>query len=245
MMIEENEGLHRAQRAFRAVLDAFARPGTVRAIERAPQDPARPVALDPALEQAVRLFVDQAVTFAVADAEPDAIAAYLTGETHARRAPVGEAAFVVAPQRADVRTVQQAVIEASAGTLLSPERGATVIVGCACVAPAAAASAGGEPALHVIELRGPGIKDVNAFAVDRIDWAQARTERADEYPCGLEFLLVDPNGTIVAIPRTSTLTLREESAPCHPERAKRAEGSLRLSSASPAPAASAAESEAI
>ncbi len=86
MMIREDAELHRAQRAFRSVLDAFARPGTVQSIELAPGNPARPAALDAALEAATRLFVDQAVTFCVADSETDATTAYLTSETHARRA---------------------------------------------------------------------------------------------------------------------------------------------------------------
>ena len=80
-MIREDAGLHRAQRAFRSVLDAFARPGTVHVVDPAANSPARPVALGASLEAVVRLFVDQAVTFCVADAESDATAAYLTGET--------------------------------------------------------------------------------------------------------------------------------------------------------------------
>ena len=68
-MIAGDEDLHRMQRAFRGVLDAFARPGTVHSVEPAPGNPVRPVALDASLEQVVRLFVDQAVTFFVADPE--------------------------------------------------------------------------------------------------------------------------------------------------------------------------------
>ena len=39
-MIREDAGLHRAQRAFRSVLDAFARPGTVHVVEPAANSPA-------------------------------------------------------------------------------------------------------------------------------------------------------------------------------------------------------------
>ena len=67
MTIREDADLHRAQRAFRCVLDAFAHPGTVHRLAPAPENPASPVALDASLELGVRLFVDQAVTFCVAD----------------------------------------------------------------------------------------------------------------------------------------------------------------------------------
>ena len=69
MTIREDADLHRAQRAFRCVLDAFAHPGTVHQLVPAPENPASPVALDASLELVVRLFVDQAVTFCVADSE--------------------------------------------------------------------------------------------------------------------------------------------------------------------------------
>ena len=207
MMIREDVELHRAQRAFRSVLDAFARPGTVQSIELAPGNPARPAALDAALEAATRLFVDQAVTFCVADSETDATTAYLTSETHARRAPLRDADFVVVPARADAQTAREAVAEACRGTLTSPEKGATVLMGCARLAEVSEDGQVAEPAVHVVALRGPGVERENRFAVDRADWLRARDARGDEFPCGIEIVLVDPDGRVVAVPRSSRATL--------------------------------------
>ena len=207
MMIREDVELHRAQRAFRSVLGAFARPGTVQSIELAPGNPARPAALDAALEAATRLFVDQAVTFCVADSETDATTAYLTSETHARRAPLRDADFVVVPARADAQTAREAVAEACRGTLTSPEKGATVLMGCARLAAVPEDGQVAEPAVHVVALRGPGVERENRFAVDRADWLRARDARGDEFPCGIEIVLVDPDGRVVAVPRSSRTTL--------------------------------------
>ena len=207
MMIREDAELHRAQRAFRSVLDAFARPGTVQSIELAPGNPARPAALDAALEAATRLFVDQAVTFCVADSETDATTAYLTSETQARRAPLRDADFVVVPARADAQTAREAVAEACRGTLTSPEKGATVLMGCARLAEVPEDGQVAEPAVHVVALRGPGVERENRFAVDRADWLRARDARGDEFPCGIEIVLVDPDGRVVAVPRSSRATL--------------------------------------
>lgn len=207
MMIREDAELHRAQRAFRSVLDAFARPGTVQSIELAPGNPARPAALDAALEAATRLFVDQAVTFCVADSETDATTAYLTSETHARRAPLRDADFVVVPARADAQTAREAVAEACRGTLTSPEKGATVLMGCARLAEVPEDGQVAEPAVHVVALRGPGVERENRFAVDRADWLRARDARGDEFPCGIEIVLVDPDCRVVAVPRSSRATL--------------------------------------
>lgn len=222
MVIAENAELHRAQRTFRRALDAFARPGTVQVLEPASANPARPAALDPVLEEAVRLFVDQAVRFCVVDVESDAVAAYLTSETHAQRSTLVMAGFVVVPRRADAATEREAVAGAFGGTLVSPEKGATVIIGCARVAAIEAEAAGADAAapasardvalspdaaeqagLRVFEVSGPGVADVNRFAVDRSAWAEARAARGDEFPCGIEILLVDAEGRAVAGPRSA------------------------------------------
>ena len=207
MTIREDADLHRAQRAFRCVLDAFAHPGTVHRLVPAPENPASPVALDASLELVVRLFVDQAVTFCVADSESDAVAAYLTSETHARRAPLRDADFVVVPARADAQTASEAVAEACRGTLVSPEKGATLLMGCARLAGVPESGEVTEPAVHVVALQGPGVERENRFAVDRVDWLRARDARGDEFPCGIEIVLVDPDGRVVAVPRSSRATL--------------------------------------
>ena len=63
----------------------------------------------------------------------------------------------------------------------------------------------------MVEVRGPGVRDVNRFFVDREDWAAARAARRDEFPCGIEIELVDGAGRVVAVPRSSAVTVAPAS----------------------------------
>lgn len=209
-MDREDADLHRTQRAFRSILDAFARPGTLHSIEPSANNPARPAALDALLESVTRLFVDQAVTFGVADVESDALVTYVASETHASCVSLCDAQFLIVPARADARTVHEAISEANQGTLLAPEKGATLLVGCAYLAEVAQGTVvSDQTLLSVVEVRGPGVEDTNRFAVDRIEWARARAARGDEFPSGIEIVLVDTAGRVVAIPRSSQLRWNE------------------------------------
>ena len=205
-MIAENADLHRAQRSFRQVLDAFARPGEVRAIEPDDADDARPASFEGSLCALARLFVDQAVTFAVEDAESDAASRYLASETHARRTSGDLADFVIVPGRADAQLACDAVACAKPGTPASPELGATVLLGCARIAQGDADN----PGMRSVAVSGPGVKDVNRFCVDRVEWAAGREARGDEFPCGIDLVLVAPDGAVVAIPRTSAVVVEGE-----------------------------------
>ena len=197
-MITNSEETQLMQHAFRQVMGAFARPGTVGHIE--PFSRLGEVSCLPApFETAVRLFVDQAVTFSVAGSAAREQTEWITLQTHAHAAEPDAAAFVLVPDAADAAARRTALGAATAGTLIEPECGATAIVACGAL------SAEEQPGLARIDLEGPGIKDTASFYVDAADWAAVRAERADEYPCGIEILLVDDEGAVVAVPRTARI----------------------------------------
>lgn len=199
-MISQNSETHRMQQAFRRVMDAFARPGSLHVLPVAGVA-CTPCNLSVPLDTLVRMFVDQATTFFLCgtDEARRAIAA----ETRSKAAEAQAAAFIIAPREAGEEALRRTIEQACAGTLVSPEKGATVLCACERISD--------EPAegLHAFAATGPGVKDVNRFYVDADAWAQARALRADEYPCGIEIVLVDDAGRIVAIPRSCTITVEE------------------------------------
>lgn len=216
----KEDKLHMMQRAFRATLDAFARPGSVHKIEPFSDEDPGHSALNAYLETAVRLFIDQAVTFAMIDSDSDQVAAYLVRETHAKKTAVQKADFVIIPSNTGSAREFEAIRSAQAGDLVSPEKGALIIMGVSCITDqpflpemdmssrflllSRASEAESEAEnLKIFEVSGPGVVGSAQFALDRDAWAHARMARGDEFPCGVDILFVATDGTIVAIPRSS------------------------------------------
>jgi alpha-D-ribose 1-methylphosphonate 5-triphosphate synthase subunit PhnH len=85
------------------------------------------------------------------------------------------------------------------GSAQSPERGATVLLECRHLATVASENA----APFLWEVTGPGVEDCHHFASDGDAWFVARAARRDEFPCGIDFILVDRRGELLALPRTA------------------------------------------
>lgn len=96
-MIANNIETHVAQRAFRQVLEVFARPGTVGQVDAFPKS-GETAPVPGCFETAVRLFVDQAVTFCSAGPASQDVARWLTVQTHAKAGSRARGRFRVGPR---------------------------------------------------------------------------------------------------------------------------------------------------
>jgi alpha-D-ribose 1-methylphosphonate 5-triphosphate synthase subunit PhnH len=173
-----------AQRTFRAVLDALARPGTVQQLPAAPADV--PAALLPVLALA------DLDTPACVLAGPDA-AGWADALATATTAPIVElaAARLVTALR-PLAPGEPATLRT--GSAAAPEDGALVVL-------AVAALEGGAP----LRLAGPGIatqRTVTPRAVPA-DLLAARTAAA--FPAGFDLLLVAPDGRLLGLPRSTRI----------------------------------------
>ena len=200
---------HRVQRSFRAVMDAMARPGRPETMPLATGRQTRYPGIGKPLATLIDMLVDQATTFSLAQGCDDALARAIASETHAKSVLPDAASFVIVPERADAPCIEMAIAHATAGSRAAPEQGATVLVGCSRIAgqDERPGSVDDDRPLHWVSIEGPGVRDAHVFGVDRIDWAWARNRREDEFPCGIDIVLVDGRGVVVAIPRTSFVSL--------------------------------------
>jgi alpha-D-ribose 1-methylphosphonate 5-triphosphate synthase subunit PhnH len=184
------------QQAFREVTDAMARPGRVHRIPPAKD----PLLKNPYFETLLIMLVDSGCRFEVAAPERDALISRIVMLTYAMPAPPDSADFVFVAALASREQAARLIAGLSGGNLAAPHRGATVVVECDRLAQEAE-----EAARYGFSARGPGIRGSHAFFASSDGWFDARTQRCDEFPCGIDFILVDRYANVVCIPRTTTV----------------------------------------
>lgn len=211
--------VHGAQRAFRAVMDAMARPGAIRTVRGLAGVPAplSPVAAALALTLAdyeTPLFLDPPLA-----AGPE-VARYLAFHTGARIAAApAEAAFALIAEPAAVPDFADFAL----GTDTYPDRSTTLILQVGSLAAGgrddehslsspAERSEGARVASASLRLRleGPGIRDTATLAVAGLpaDIAERLAANRALFPRGVDLILAGPDG-VAALPRTTRVSILE------------------------------------
>ena len=216
-MIANNVETHVLQRAFRNIMNALARPGRLGVVEALRTGDKEENPLPVYFEVVVKTLVDQAVTFAVSGSKEAQATQWVTLNTHSHPTELEQADFILIPDVAHSFACRDAILKAFEGTLIAPEKGATVVIHCGLLAgdsiPGTADDLGvldPDKKAYRVVVSGSGIKDTHTFFVDRNDWIEARRDRGDEYPCGIDLILVDVEGHVVGIPRTTKIVSVEK-----------------------------------
>ncbi len=176
--------VHDAQRSFRALLQALARPGTVQALAT-PPDPPPPLA--PATAAVLLTLADGEAPVHLAG-RLAAVAPWVAFHTGSGLAAPGDAVFFVAETLPDF-----AMIDAGSDEI--PERSTTIIL-------QVPALAGGRR----LSLRGPGIETVREVAPLGLpdDFAARWAANRALYPRGIDLVLC-AGGEVLGLPRSTTV----------------------------------------
>lgn len=175
------------QAAFRAVLDGFARPGTLVPAQGA---------------SAVLMFLSAVLDESVSLADPSEL---LGADTRrlllAPTAPADQARFVLL----DGRQPPDAAWQPALGTLESPELGATLVLTVDALSDAAVTHSDSAVDLR---LQGPGIPGTRLASVTGLDrgWLAQRAEWVGAFPLGVDLVLAAPHA-LVALPRTTRIAI--------------------------------------
>jgi alpha-D-ribose 1-methylphosphonate 5-triphosphate synthase subunit PhnH len=188
------------QAIFRTALDALAWPGSVRQLPAA----ARGAPVNPWAAGLLITLLDHEVTLAVeAFPEAEALERFIRQRTNV--APVGlpDADFVLSHS---ATAASDLPLRLKRGSLAYPDDGATLVLIVASLGRAAS------PALRLL-LAGPGVPEGLDLRVAGLsaELIEARNEAVTGYPCGIDLLLVDGDGRLVALPRSTEITLAMEA----------------------------------
>jgi len=186
--------VHDLQAVFRALMAATASPGTIRDIGAR----ARRIDIDvpiprPMLAIAMTLL-DAETSFCLRSSPGAEFAeAAISRMTSARPAPVGEADFILSIE--DGPGLAESIAAARGGTLVDPHLGATIVALSETLGSGAS-----------LRLSGPGIAS-SAFLDAGLgdEWVAARAEKNREYPLGIDMLIVDREGRVASLPRTTVV----------------------------------------
>ena len=182
-----------AQKHFRVLLDAMARPGSIRFLGDVPLTSPKDLHGATALVGFALLNGD--VTFYAKD---DGVVSYLTVNTTSQMASADVADFIFV--KGDLRS--PAVLAAKVGSLRYPEEGATVVVDVNTVTDEVCDRA------LAVTLSGPGVATQKTVYVRGIDVAILSdfVSQNAEFPMGIDMILVDRDGAITCVPRTAKVT---------------------------------------
>jgi len=186
-----DDPVQQSQQAFRALLDAMARPGRVATVET---EVGHPDNLSPALAAALLTLADlDTPVWLGSGFDTDAVKTWLRFHSGAP--------LVAKPEQAAFALLDAAQMPAlesfSFGTDESPERGATLLIQVPGLTGATA-----------MTWRGPGIKDsisMPSCGLDQAVWRQ-RAALSVEFPRGID-LYLGCGRDLVALPRSTAISI--------------------------------------
>ena len=183
-----------AQAHFRLLLDAMARPGSIRVLDDVAIVPPQGLHRVSALVGFALLNKD--VTFHVVS-DGSEVADYLMVNTASSVVSADEADFIFV--KGHLRT--PAILAAKVGSLRYPEEGATVIVEVEKISDVA--FEGGV----ALTLSGPGVLDTKTIYVAGLDVAILAdfVSQNMEFPMGIDMILTDGEDALSCVPRTAKL----------------------------------------
>lgn len=190
-----------SQQVFRAVMNAFARPGTIHSIPTNELPTDVTAAVLPLLALADIMTPVSALRGSQSDSDDatDAVAA-IARIVGAQRVPASTARYAFA------LTESAQLSELSTGTHWSPETAATLVQRVDAIRTS---STSGETITAGWRLTGPGIpKDTPVeIAVEGLSthFFTARAELVADYPSGIDIILITDDGTLIALSRTTRI----------------------------------------
>ncbi|WP_342514328.1 phosphonate C-P lyase system protein PhnH [Sporosarcina sp. FSL K6-1522] len=187
--------VHDTQAIFRTILHCMSRPGTIESIaDIGNQAESQGLCYDSTLLSAMTLL-DAEVSFHIIGENVPLIEAFLSAYTLATVAELQEADYVFITNGTNKEVIHNVFSQVKKGTLTNPQQSATIIMETEKLS--------NDPQLT---LRGPGIATTANVQIAASEfWTAKREEANQEYPLGVDMIIVDPQSNMMCLPRTTTI----------------------------------------
>ncbi|WP_042477247.1 phosphonate C-P lyase system protein PhnH [Bacillus ndiopicus] len=185
------ETVHYTQRAFRTLLNCFARPGTAGKLENN-------YTVNGLYAETATIcmsLLDGEVSFQTANKHRE-INQSVHAITGCQIKSLEQADFIIIPHGTEQQQLLKAIELAKVGDLIDPQKSATIIIELDEIAPTITA-----------QLTGPGIKTVEhiELAVGK-ELLALRTSKNKEFPLGIDCIFIERSGRVIALPRTTSMS---------------------------------------
>ena len=189
------DAVHDTQAIFRTILYCMSRPGTIESIaDIGHQSESQELCYDSTLLSAMTLL-DAEVSFHVVGENAPLIEAFLSAYTLSTVAELHEADYLFVTKCTNREVIHDVFNQAKKGTLTNPQQSATIIMETEKLS--------NDPQLT---LRGPGIATTeNVQIVASELWIGKREGANQEYPLGVDMIIIDPQNNMMCLPRTTTI----------------------------------------
>ncbi|TKI70639.1 phosphonate C-P lyase system protein PhnH [Lysinibacillus mangiferihumi] len=184
------ETVHFTQLTFRTLMDCFARPGSKGTLQTLHSIDG----LYPQTLSVLMTLFDGEISFQAVD-DSKRLHQELRQWTGAKVKDYHEADFIIVPANANKEQILKVLEVVKIGNLIDPQQSATIVM-----------ELPQQSNEVVYQLTGPGIlhKELVELGLSP-DILALRAIRNREFPLGVDLILIDENGKVLALPRTTKL----------------------------------------
>ncbi|WP_332239116.1 phosphonate C-P lyase system protein PhnH [Sporolactobacillus sp. KGMB 08714] len=196
--LPEFDEVRDTQIVFRQLLDCMARPGKINSVSPFLRKIGTQLPCSPRMFMIASILLDYEVGFHLISAGKIDAFHFIEWRTRSRHVAINQADYLLVDAAVDARAIDEIMDTVRTGTLQSPERSATLILGVDGLSDRA-----GLPL--ALTLKGPGIKEKRRLFIAGMDkeWLEKRKQVNKEYPTGCDFILMTAAGEMAALPRTT------------------------------------------
>lgn len=190
--------VHDIQSVYRKVLNSMARPGVIEILEEQEKIDIE-VSCNKGTFLVMLMLLDGEVSFNIVSEKSEEITNLISQMTYSKQKNLEEADYIFVLEDASERSLAEVYKLAKIGTLVDPNKSATII--------AEVNSINNDDNL---ELSGPGIKDKKSLSISGNNkWIKERELKNKEYPLGVDAIYIDKEYKVVSLPRTTKIKRKE------------------------------------